>query len=337
MSVGLDIGSKTLKIIELKKDGSKWKLRASGVVGYTGNSIEEMKSDKEYAVLAGVIRKLHKEAKISTKNVAIALPEPKVYMRAVKFPLLTDSEIASAVKWEAERYIPIPKEEAIIQHQIIEQRESATPPSTLVLLVAAPKALVSKFSRIVEMAGLKLVVVETELIALARSLAPANQTVMIVDVGAQSTDIAISKNGQLTFSRSIPTAGGAFTRAITQSLGIESIQAEEYKHAYGLAGNRLEGKIRVALDPVLRSVADEMRKAIQFYKTDVQGETPKSILLSGGTAEMPEIAPYLTKLLGIEVAVGNPFLNITVDPEVLKTLSGYAPLYSIATGLALRE
>jgi type IV pilus assembly protein PilM len=337
MPVGLDIGSKTIKIVELSKEGSKFKLRASGVIGYTGNPVEHMKSDKEYSVMAEAIKKLHKEAKISSREIGIALPESQVYTRAVKFPLLTDSEIASAVRWEAEQYIPIPKEEAIIQHTIIEKQETASPPVTLVLLVAAPKVLVSKYAKVIEMAKLKLVVVETGLMSLTRSLAPDNQTSMIVDFGARSTDIAISKNGQLVFSRSIPTAGDAFTRAVAQTLGIEGKQAEEYKKTYGLTIEALDGKVKAALDPIFRTVADEMKKAIYFYKTDSKGEKPQGVYLAGGTAAMPGIDSYFSKLLGINVAIGNPYLKVFVDPEAAKSLGEYRPLYSVATGIAMRS
>lgn len=337
MSVGLDIGSKTIKIVELGKEGSSWKLRASGIVGYTGNSPERMKDGKEAGVLAQTIKKLHKEAKISTKNVAIALPEAQVYTRIVKFPLLTDSEIASAVRWEAEQYIPIPINDAIVQHQIIERKQDTTPPQAYVLLVAAPKDLVGKYAKIVEHAGLRLNAVETELIALTRSLAPENQTVLIVDFGAKSTDIAIGKNEQLTFSRSIPTAGEAFTRAVAQGLGVEKQQAEQYKKTYGLQSSQLEGKVRAALDPVFRMVADEMKKAMHFYQIEEKGESPSSAILSGGTAGMPEAASTLTKMLGLEVVIGNPFSKVNVAPEAAKSLAGFAPLYSIAVGLAMRK
>ncbi len=337
MAVGLDIGSKTLKLVDLTKDGKSWKLRASGIVSYTGNSIEDMKSDKEYAVLADAIKKLHKESKASSKEVAISLPETKVFVRPVKFPLLTDSEIASAVKWEAEQYIPMPKEEAIIQHQIIERRETSSPPSTLVLLVAAPKATVSKYAKLVEMAGLRLTVVETELMSLVRSLAPEDQTVMIVDFGATSTDIAIAKNKQLMFSRSIPTAGDAFTRAVAQGLGVEQRQAEEYKKAYGLSVSQLDGKVKAVLDPIFRTVIDEMKKANQFYKSEAQEDSPSGVLLSGGTSNMPDVSSYFTASLGMEVVIGNPFLQVKLDPEASKSLAGYAPLYSVAAGLAMRS
>lgn len=337
MSVGLDIGSKTIKIVELVKDGDKNRLRASGVIGYTGSPIEHFKSDKEYASLANAIKKLHQEAKISSKDVAISLPEPEVFTRTVKFPLLVESEISSAVKWEAEQYIPIPIEEAIIQHQIIEVREDLSPPSTVVLLVAAPKSIVSKYAKIVQMAGLKLMAIETELMSLVRVFAPKDKTTMIVDFGSRSTDIAISKYGQLSFSRSIPTAGDALTRSVAQSLGVELNQAEQYKKTYGLSQSQLEGKIQIALIPIIKIIVDEIKKSIQFYKSEDKSESPQVIYLAGGSSGLPDLVPILTNMTGIEVIVANPFANILVTPQAAKSLAGYAQLYSPAVGLALRE
>ena len=336
MSVGLDIGSKTIKIVELVKEGAKFRLRASGVIPHRSQPPEHLKEDKEFAPLAETVKKLYKEVKISSRDVGIALPESQVYTRAIKFPQLTDSEIASAVRWEAEQYIPIPVNEAIVQHQIIERRDDTTPPSVSVLLVAAPKVLVEKYARVVEMAGLSLNLVETGLVALTRALAPEEQTVLLVDFGARSTDIAIAKNAQLIFSRCIPTAGEAFTRAIAQTLSVEEVQAEEYKKTYGLSSTQLEGKIKASLEPVFRLVADEMKKATHFYQSEEKGDSPRTAILSGGTAGMPEAASTLTRLLGIEVVVGNPFSRVEVEPEAVKSLAGYAPFYSIAVGLAMR-
>ena len=335
--VGLDIGSKTIKIVEVVKDGNAFRLKASGVIGFQGVTPDKATDVNELTSLATVIKKLHKEAGISAKEVAIALPEAQVFTRTVKFPPLTDQEISSAVKWEAEQYIPIPIADAIIQHQIIGRNETSVPPEVVVLLVAAPKSLVEPYTRVVQMAGLSVVGVETELIALSRSLAPQNQTVLLVDFGARSTDIAVVKNGQLTFTRTIPTAGEAFTRAVAQSLGIEISQAEQYKRTYGLSGSQLEGKIKIALDPIFRVVVEEMKKAIHFYQSEEKEEAPKSIILSGGTAGLPEAISLLSKMMGLEVVIGNPFAKIAVDPEAAKSLASFAPLYSIAVGLAMRE
>lgn len=336
MSVGLDIGSKTIKVVELEKSGNTFHLKASGVVSYKGTVPEQTKDDKELAPVAEAIKKLHKEAKIGSKDVAIALPEPQVFTRTIKFPLLTDAEIASAVKWEAEQYIPLPINEAIVQHQILERREDKSPGHVNVLLIAVPKAIVERYAKAVEMAGLNLSIVETEMMSSVRALATEDQTIMVVNFGARSTNIAVARQGRVSFSRSIPTAGEAFTRAVAQSLGVEEQQAEEYKRTYGLSTQQLEGKIGKALEPVFRMVSEEMRKAMHFYQSEEQGDSPKSAVLTGGTAAMPEIASALTKLLGIEVVVGNPFSKVEVSPEAVQSLSGYAPLYSIAVGLALR-
>lgn len=334
---GLDIGSKTIKIVELRKEGGAFSLSASGIVGYKGNPIDKIDDAKELAGISAVIRKLVNEAGISDRNVAMSIPEQFVFTRIVKFPLLTDQEIESAVKWESEQYIPIPISEAVVQHSILERKETASPPEVLVLLVAAPKAIVEKYVKVAQGAGLVVSAVETELIALSRSIAPADKTVLLVDLGAGSTDIAISRKGLLSFSRSIPIAGEAFTRAISQTLGVAPLQAEEYKKTYGLGAKELEGKIKGALDPVLRLVSDEIKKAIHFYQAEEKGEAPSAVIISGGSSGMKDIVPVLSNLLGLEVVIGNPFSKVSMDPATAKKLAPYAPLYAVSVGLSLRN
>jgi type IV pilus assembly protein PilM len=335
--IGLDIGTKTIKLVELEKDGASFSLSASGIVGFSGNSVEKIIDDKEMSGFAQIIKRLHAETGAGSHDVVISIPEQGAFTRTITFPLLTDAEIASAVKWEIEQYIPIPASEAISQHIILERNEKSSPPSVLVLLVAAPKVLVEKYAKLVQMSGLNPIAVETELIALTRALAPIDKTTLLIDLGANSTDIAIAKNGLLCFSRSIPLAGEAFTRAVSQGLGINATQAEEYKKTYGLASSQLEGKIKGALDPVLRLVVDEIKKAISFYQSEQKGEAPSVVQVSGGTSGMPQIITTLTELLGIEVSIANSFAKIKMDAETAKKLVPFAPLYSVAVGLAMRE
>ena len=337
MSVGLDIGSETIKVVEITKDGKINKLSGSGIIKFAGNAVQTIIGEIGKEKVSESIKKLHNEAGISIKEVGIALPESMVFTRTIKFPYLTDQEIASAVKWEAEQYIPIPVADAIISHSILERKETGVSPGVSVLLVASPKDLVEKYISVVGEAGLTVAFVETDLIALSRVFAPQDKVILVVDLGASSSDIAIVNRGQLAFSHSIPVAGTTFTRAISKGVGIETAQAEEYKKTYGASKAQLEGKIKTVLDPVFRIVVDEIKKAIHFYQSEEKGEAPASIVLSGGSSVMPEIASTLTTLLGLEVVVGNPFTNITLDNEAAKTMSAYTPLYSIAVGLALRE
>lgn len=337
MSVGLDIGSKTVKIVELIKEGKDFSLKGSGIVGYKGEPIEHLNDERELGGVAEMIMKLHKEAQISSKDVVVALPEPLVFTRLIRFPALTDQEIDSAIKWEAEQYIPIPLAEAIVQHEIVERNDTINPPYVSVLLVAAPRKLVEKYVKVVQLAKLNPIAVETELISLVRAVAPVDQTSLLLDFGARSTDIAISRNQSIVFSRSIPTAGEAFTRAVAQGLGIDLQQAEQYKMAYGFSTSQLEGKIKTAIDPVFRTIVDEIKKAINFYQSEEKGEAPTSAILSGGTAGIPQIITVLSNSLGIEVSVANPFSRVKVKEEVLKKIAPYAPLYGIAVGSAMRE
>lgn len=337
MSVGLDIGTRAIKAVELARDGNGFALRSAGAVGFNGPAIDaNLADEKAIADLANVIKKLLKDAKINSRDVSIALPETQVFTRVMQFPLLNESEIASAVKWEAEEYIPIPIKDAVIEHQIINRIENGNPPQVHVLLVAALKTLVERYMEVCQKAGLNVVGVETELLAMARSLAPENKSALVVDFGAHSTDIAITKNAQLYFSRSIPTAGDAFTRAVAQALGVTLQQAEEYKRTYGLSESQLEGKVGRSLSPIIKVVAGEIKKAIHYYQLNIKGETPVVVIISGGSAGLPGVAPMLTSLLGIEVTIGTPFAKIKVDPEAARGLANYAPLYSVAAGLAMR-
>lgn len=335
--IGLDVGTKSIKIVDVERDAGGFTLNASGAIGYSGNSVDKITDEKEMAILSQVIKKLHNEAGIRGRDVTISIPESLVFTRTIRFPLLTDAEIASAVKWESEQYIPIPVAEAIIQHTVLARNEKSSPPEVIVLLVAAPRVIVEKYTKVVSMAGLNPVAVETELIALTRALAPIDKTVLLVNIGASSTDIAVAKNSLLSFSRSIPIAGTAFTRAVAQAMGLTVEQAEEYKKTYGMDENQLEGKVKNALLPVLKMISDEIKKAVNFYQSEEKGDVPTAVIISGGTSGMPQMIPILSSILGMEIVLGNPFSRIKVDSETAQKLAPYAPLYSEAIGLSLRE
>lgn len=334
MGVGIDIGAKTIKVVELESRGDKYALKASGVVGYTGQPPEFATSERELAQLSAIVKKLLQDTKVSRKNVAISIPEHEIFTRSVKFPPLTDQEIASAVKWEAEQYIPIPVSEAIVQHQITDRQEDISKPYVSVFLVAVSKEMAARYTKVVSDAGATVSYVEPTMIALARALSPADQTTLLVDIGSYSSNIGIVKNKMLTFSRSIPTAGNAFTRAVAQYLSVDVVQAEEYKKTYGLDKDKLESKVRDALLPVVGIVTDEIKKSLQYHKTEEQGTPPKTIYLSGGSSTLPGLISELSQTLGLEVINGNPFQDVVVDAKEQSNMATYGSLYSTAIGLA---
>jgi len=333
--LGIDIGSKSIKIIELAKSGGSWLLKSSGAVGYNGVSPDKAQNDQEINSIAEVLKKIFTQIGASSKDVNLSLPESLVFTRVIRFPLLSEEEVAAAVKWEAEQYIPIPINEAVTQYTILEKNEATS--QTSVLLVAAPRAIVEKYVKVIRLAGLTPVSAESELTAVARSLSPEKGVSMLLDLGSSATGMSIIKDTKVVFTRSIPVAGEAFTRAVSQGLGITSQQAEEYKKTYGMMADQLEGKVRQALEPVIKLVVDEIKKAIQFYSTEEKGDSPTSVVITGGASTMPNIVLYLTENLGIETITGEPFAKISLDPDTSKSLAPYASIYATAIGLAMRD
>lgn len=336
--LGLDIGSQNIKIAQLKKPAEKYQIVALGLAPAPKSLESEAEAD--LVAIAETIKKLVSASKVSVKEVVSALPEDKIFARIVEFPRMDEKELNSAIEWEAEQYIPYPLSEAIIDHQLIESPSQMVSAGKIeVFLVAALRTLVEKYTRVIEMAGLKPVALETEMVALARSLLiPKSAPTIIVDLGARATDLALVENGQIVLTRSLPSAGEAITRALVSTLGLKESQAEEYKKAYGMDESKLEGKIKEAVGPILDVVIKEIEKTLSFYQDRNKSQKIDRVILAGGTAHLPEIVNLFAKELGIEVEMGNPFQQIEGSAEVLAKLDkGTSPLYSVAIGLAMKR
>jgi len=344
---GLDIGTQTIKLVQLKKVNNQFQLIAFGSTPSVPRGLAS-DAESDLTQLAEVIKRLHQQAQVATKNVATALPEDKVFSQVISLPKLSEEELTDALKWEAEQYIPIPLDKVTLAHQIIGEVKEGVEEKIQVLLVAAPNNLVDKLTKTLKIAGLNPVSIETEVLAIARSLAgPESETFLIVDLGALATDIAILEKGQVIFTRSIPTAGEALTRAVVSGLGLEMTQAEEYKKAYGLDPKKLEGKLSETIAPVLEVIIKEIGQAIEFYRervgnrieNEAQGKVKmiSRVILVGGTALLPEIVSFFAKRLGIETQIGDPLLKIIKDGLVAKIPKNDLPFYTVALGLAMKE
>lgn len=330
---GLDIGTSSIKACQLAREGERFRLKALGLTPTPGQGLAS-EAEKDWQATAETIKRLLTEARITTRSVATAFPEGQVFTRVIEMPKLSAEELASAIRWEAEQYIPVPLDEVSLDHLDVSPKGSE---KTEVLLVAAPKTLINKYFRVLEMAGLSAVSMETELVAAARSLVPVEDSpTLLVNFGARATDVAVVRDGMIVLTRSIATAGEAFTRALATSLGMEKAQAEEYKKAYGLEQAQLEGKIRQALGPIFDSVVAELKRAMAFYQEHSGGDEVKQVVLMGGTAGLPQATGLMAEKLGVEVQVGNPFQKIIETPELVQ-LAETAPLYAVALGLAMRE
>jgi type IV pilus assembly protein PilM len=207
-----------------------------------------------------------------------------------------------------------------------------------VLLVAAPLNLIKRYQTILELAGLTLASIETEVLSTIRGLISSDRspTSLIVSIGSMSTTLCIVQKGIIIFNYSIPLGGLAMSRAIASDFGLNPAQAEEYKRIYGLSDKNFGGKLGKAIEPILTSILSEIKKATTFYSDKYKNIPISQILLTGGGASLPGITMYFAQNLSVETVIANPWKmrNIVNVPPPIEVKG---PEYTVAVGLALKE
>lgn len=332
--VGIDVGSNAVRLVQLKKTGDKFSLVAFGSIQLPAN-ISQSESKLDMQKVAQLIQQLLRSSKISTKNIATALPGSAVFSTVVKMPPMSQSELTQAVKYQAEQNIPLKVEDVRIDWQIV--RKNNETGESAVMLVAAPKAKVNRTMELFSMASLDVVALETTPIATARALSTASDPLfMIVDIGGSKTELTVVENGVVTHVRTLPSGGYALTRSIAQNLGLDVAQAEQFKLKFGLSQNKLEGQVFKAMRPILNTITDEIQRSMKFYQ-DQYGGIVSRIILTGGSSNMNELVSYLKATLNIEVVYGNPWAKVVFQPELTEKLNQCSPEFACAIGLAMRE
>lgn len=336
---GLDIGITTMKVCWLDFDNKSKKYLSSASAPSLPKGMSS-ESPFDHQEMAAVINKLVIDAKISTNNVSVALPENRVYTKVIDMPNLSEKELSSAIYWEAEQYIPAPLDTMTLDWSVLRRPKNNDPANKMqVLLVAAPNQLIKRYQTILELAGLSVAGIETEVLSVVRSVCADDRfpTTLIMNIGALSTSLCIVQNGIIVFTYIITLGGIALTRAIASDFGFSLPQAEEYKKLYGLSDKTFGGKISTAIKPVLSSIVAEVKKAITFYSDKYKNESSISqLLITGGSASLPGINAYFVENIGFETVTGNPWkmLNIQGVPDERVPVG---PEYAVAIGLALKE
>lgn len=332
--VGIDVGSDAVRVVQLKKGFNKPVLSAFGSAQIPAN-LSQSDSKLDLQKVADIIKKLTKSSHISTKSVATALPGSAVFTTVVKLPPMSSSELAQAVKYQAEQNIPLKIDDVKIDWQVV--RENPTTKELAVMIVAAPKTKVEKVMQLFDMAELDVTYLETSSIAIARSLsAPQDPLVMILDFGGSSTELSVVENGIVSHVRSLPVGGFALTRVLAQNLGLDQEQAEQFKRKFGLSQDKLEGQVSKTMKPIIANITDEIQRSMKYYQ-DQYGGTVQKLILTGGSSQLLELVSYLKSLLGIEVVYGNSWNNVSYQPGVAEKLSQCSLEFACAVGLALRE
>lgn len=343
---GLDIGATSIKAVWLNKTKNGFQLTSYIIAPVPAKGmLSESPLDEEE--MANAIRKAVETAKITTKDVNIAMAENQVYTKVIEMPALSDKELSLAINWEAEQYIPVPLSSVYLVWTILnppQKNQKKVDSKIQVLVVGAPTVTINKYQKILALANLNVVAIETEILSVVRVLTYQKEgtktnfpPTIILSIGAVSTALALVIDRIITFTYSIPVGGIVMNRAIEADLGLSLMQAEEYKKVYGIYRGGPSEKIGKAIEPILNSILSEVKKVMIFYSQRYKEGVPiQQILLSGGTAKLPGLDLFFAQHCGIETVTANPWNILSLDQQLPQEVRNKASDYTTAIGLAIR-
>ncbi len=334
--VGIDFGNYSVKAVELQNIKSTPTLVSFGDQSIPAGVLNSEEKDNQKK-LSDALKSLYKGAGLKNKKVVLAIPESAVFTRYIDLPGLKENELETAVFFKAKQYIPIPIEEVQMSYIVLGFDTARN--SYNVLVVAAPKRTIDIYLNVSAMAGLEAIAIETESIAIGRSMYKATglQHMVILDFGSQTTDMSIMHEGQMIFSQSIAIGSDSMTQALVNQFGFEYAQAEQYKRNYGVTYNILENKIYNTLKPILDAMLAEIQRGIEFYKTTTLRHSPQDFLLNGDGAMLPGLAEYMKASFNVNAKIANPWSNIKIPEKMKPLVEKNGPNFSVALGLALKD
>ena len=347
--VGLDIGSHTIKVVELAPAGGRFQVLHAGVADTPPGAVKEGVVVEPQSV--GVaIRQLLSAAGVKTRRVVSAVGGQAVIVRELKLPPMTEAELKQAARFEAERYIPYGVKEVNMDFDVIGETTEENQRKIVVLLVAARREIVAKHVQALEAAGLDPFVLDVESFAVMRALDAQARTdgeaAVFVDLGAETTDIVITEGGQLRLTRNVNIGGDNLTRAVATKLEMEFQSAERLKEEKATV--LLEGEptpedrtvvsLHDVMLPILGDLATEVRRSLDYFQTRWRESRVGRVVISGGTARLGNLDRFLTLELGVETVVGDPFTLCEVGERVLpaQVRRQVAPAMATAVGLGMR-
>lgn len=332
----LDIGTSGIRLVQLRGNGPVKALVKYALVPVdTKLVMSDAKADQQK--IAGIIKELVGQSKVTTKNVAVGLPSQRVFSTVVDIDRLSKSELDKTIRYQADTLIPTPIDESKIDWALL--GDSPKDPNKVeILLSSAPNEFIEARLDMLEGIGLNVIAFEPDQIALARAIIPADATApqMVIDMGTNATDLVIAINGGPRLSRSIPTGTDSVLKAAIQNLNIDEKQAEQFVYKFGLSKDKLEGQIYNAIIGTVEVLINEVEKSIKFFQTRYPGTPLERIIVTGGASTLPEFPLFLANRFAINVEIGNAWRNVTFPPDRQNELIAISNHFGVAAGLAER-
>ncbi len=341
-TVGLDIGSSSVKLIEILDTSD----------GYLLNNFAQIPLERGILVEGSIIDGNLLQEKISrlfeisgckTRRVVTSLSGHKVIARKASFPVMEEEELRQLITDEAGNYLPFDDVHGVSFDFHILGESELSPGQMDVVLVAAKKDVVQSYLEVIEKAGLKDIIMDVDSFALetmyeANYDFEDNDVVVLLNIGASMTNINVVKGGGSIFTRDISMGGHFITERIRDKLGATLEEAERFKMDSGDEDVQA-GQVHASPMDQAEPLFVEIERSIDYFRSTHGGEYIKELILSGGSAKIKGIADALAGRLNVEAKIVRPFQNIAYDrkrfnPAIIEDIG---PIAAVGIGLALRR
>jgi len=360
-ALGLEVGAANLKLVELS--GRSPQLRTYAIRPTPPGLLHEgLIADPN--ALAAEIRELVKEARTKKRAVVTALANEVTITRIIRVPRMERKELEEAIRWEAERYIPFPIEEVVLDFDLLDDPSELEEGEEMEVVIAAAKEeTVVQLAEALFAADLDPVVVDLKPFAGLRTLAPrlsppdgeTQPVTVYLEVGAESSSLVFLRGERPLLVRTLRVAGRDFTQAIARAFGLEPEQAEELKREYALATLSTEdeealielespkdrpspAEIYDAIRTILIDFTTEVRRSLDFFKTQFEEDNLDQAFIAGGGSKLKGLKGLLSDALGINFMEIDPWETIKIDTNRFDEglLQELGPEFVVPVGLAIR-
>jgi type IV pilus assembly protein PilM len=340
--VGLDISSTSVKLLELGRVGSRYRVEAYAVEPLPQDAVSE-REIREPEAVGEAIKRVLSRSKSSIKNAAVAVAGSAVITKVIQMDKnYSEDDMESQIQVEADQYIPYPLEEVALDFEVIGESEKA--PDKVDVLLAASRSE-NVYSRVdaVELGGLETKVVDVEAYAMERAFGllenqlpdqGEGKIVAIVDVGATMTSLSVLEDFKTIYTREQVFGGAQLTEEIQRRYGLSYEESGMAKKQGGLPDD-YEPEV---LEPFKEAVIQQVSRSLQFFYSSSQYSEVDHIVLAGGCAVIDGLEDMLEERLGVSASIANPFADMSIANRVnAQALSVDAPSLMISCGLALRS
>lgn len=343
--LAIDIGTTSIKAIEVKRGGKSPRIVNYGILessGYLARANQALQTSglKVFdADITELLKTLTREMGIRTRNTLASLPPFSVFTTVIDFPNMDKAEIEKAMVYQAKQYIPVPLSEVALDWiEIGNYQDENGYEHKKLMLVSVPREQINKYQKIFAAADLDLKALEIESLSLARVFGSDPTPTIVVDVGSRSTNIVFVEGGHITFNGQSDFGGASLTQAVAGSLGINPLRAEELKKERGIMGTGANRELSTIMLPLLDAILNEIKKIQFLYQEQLpMARKPERVVLAGGGANLLGIEKYFERELGIPVVKASPFLKFEYGPEVEPFVQELNPVMTVALGLEMKE